>query len=142
MLCNGNLNRSPAAAKILQRHRPALDVQSAGVAADDRRLIARKMRTALESFGYDSGGRSRRITRVMVDWAELVMVMDERNAEKLLRLWPDETVQLKIRYVGDLIGVKKIPDPHFAVGIDSHCAVVRQLEEAFATSAFDRWLED
>jgi protein-tyrosine phosphatase len=140
VLCHGNLNRSPAAAKILARHRPGLLIQCAGVKATDGHVIAKKMRTTLEACGYESTGRSQRVTRVMVDWAELILVMDEKNAGRLMENWPEESVQRKIRYVGDLVGLTKISDPHFATTSDAHLQVVRTLEKAFASPAFDSWL--
>lgn len=148
ILCHGNLNRSPAAAAILRRHRPGLEVKSAGVRAETGSPIAKRMRTALETCGYDTSGRSRQVTQEMVDWAELILVMDEKNADRLMEMsWIrtdmdfSEKIQKRVQYVGDLIGVRKIPDPHFAKGIDAHHDVVRMLEKAFQSPTFDQWLE-
>ncbi|WP_062387950.1 arsenate reductase/protein-tyrosine-phosphatase family protein [Demequina iriomotensis] len=91
MVCSGNLCRSPAAALLLQTHLPdQVEVISAGTAANEGDAIPRQMRKELRANGLDGRAhRARRITRAMVDRADLIIPMAQRQRQYVALMTPD-----------------------------------------------------
>ncbi|MBO3802642.1 MAG: phosphotyrosine protein phosphatase [Candidatus Brockarchaeota archaeon] len=81
-VCYGNVDRSPTAEEMFKR-RPGLEVMSAGIAAA-------------------AGGRQ--LTRRLVDWADMIFVMEEYQAERVRALNPE---------AGRKVVVLGIPDNYF-----------------------------
>lgn len=124
-LCHGNLNRSPAAEIILRALRPEHEVKSAGLKTSNGRITARKMRLALERAGYaETSTRSTICTRELIDWADVIYVMDVSNEVRFIEQFGENE---KVRRMGRSIGVEKIPDPHFG---DNHHLVLDLLRDA------------
>ena len=81
VVCNGNIFRSPFAAALLERETGPRGVQvdSGGWIGPGRPSPA-DARTAAAHFGVDlSAHRAQLVTAELVRWADLVLVMDERQ---------------------------------------------------------------
>ena len=96
MVCTGNICRSPSAEALL-RHRLAqagLDdwhVASAGTWGLKGHAASQHAVAVLAERGIDlTGHRARKITRAMVEWAGLVLVMTQAHAEALRLDFPDQ----------------------------------------------------
>lgn len=112
IICHGNINRSPACACILWEN--FVDVASAGFVNPGRRA-ALKMRNAVAAFGYDlSEHRSKLVTKAMVDYADLIIYMDNGNRKRLVEQF-GEDIMTKAKCLGEFArpAVTRIPDPAF-----------------------------
>ena len=80
VVCNGNIFRSPFAAAVLERAAgPRVQVDSGGWIGPGRPSPAGAL-TAAARFGVDlSAHRAQLVTAEVVRWADLVLVMDERQ---------------------------------------------------------------
>lgn len=138
VVCHGNVCRSPSAEKILKRRFPNLDVRSAGLKFDSSggRLIAKKTRTALESLGYETSGRSVLATGEMMSDADLILHMGPSNLEKITHRFGAAIVK-KCVNIGELIGRSSIPDPNFS-SLEKHVEMVRMLETALSSDVFSQ----
>lgn len=85
VICHGNICRSPYLEAVLRSHLPDITVTSAGFVGPDRSVPEHSLTVAARR-GLDlSGHRSRLLTREMLQRAELVVVMDTRQARHLER---------------------------------------------------------
>lgn len=109
VLCHRNQFRSPACAAVIKGE--GLDVQSAGFKANNL-PAAKKVRDLMSKSGYDlSSHRSQIVTRNLVDWADKIVIMDGGNERRLKSKKFD--CMHKVKKLGDVIGIKRIPDPAF-----------------------------
>ena len=112
VLCTGNVCRSPTAAFLLRRELAGVDcsIRSAGIAAvlnSSAEELAQKV--ALE-HGLDiSSHRSCQVTMNMLQWADLVLVIEKMQKMSLLSRYP--WLQGKIFRYGEPQQVD-VPDPH------------------------------
>lgn len=114
VICHGNVCRSPFAGEILRRVLGADRVRDKGVGSHDEvapgRRCPDKVITFARDMGYDlTQHRSARVTQDDIDWADIVVYMDERNRK---RLEAYDRVEGKLMSLGDGIGVGSIPDPN------------------------------
>jgi protein-tyrosine-phosphatase len=135
IVCHGNLNRSAAGEVILRRMRPnSVEVRSAGVRATPGRIMAKNMREALVARGHCSAEgpftRTISLTGELVRWADQVLIMDDSNEAKLHEQFLGELSGKTVVHLGRLLGVGKIPDPHFDPTGRKHHEVVTLLERA------------
>jgi protein-tyrosine-phosphatase len=102
---------------------------SAGVAAREGFDIAPLAREALDELGVVAGKHSsRRISRRILDEADLVLVMGSRHASEVERiLGPSRKVHLLARYAGEKSN-EEIPDP-YGMTLFAYRASARQLFE-------------
>lgn len=129
-VCHGNINRSAAGEIILKKMRPSLNVKSAGVKTKGNVLTAKKMRRALKQMGYeDNQIRSTPIDQEIVDWADKIFYMDEPNKKRLIAKFGKDILK-KSQKISVLLGLSKIPDPHFSQGSHMHREVINMLESA------------
>lgn len=128
--CHGNVNRSPAGETILRSLRPDFEVRSSALKeTDGGQITAKKMRESLVEAGYDYMEiRSQPTTDALVEWADVIFLMDVPNREKFEAKWPHAL--RKTSMIGTMVGVKKIPDPAFAAGTEEHKKVIKLLERA------------
>ncbi|WP_062304437.1 arsenate reductase/protein-tyrosine-phosphatase family protein [Demequina subtropica] len=91
MVCSGNLCRSPVAAMLLtQRLDGDVRVRSAGTAAPEGAGIPRQMRRHLRADGIDPRPhRARRLTRAMIDAADLIVPMAHAQWQYIALMTPD-----------------------------------------------------
>jgi len=84
VICHANLCRSPYMAAVLQRLLPNLPVTSAGLFGAGRRVPAEALECA-RHHAVDLGEhRSTLLTRSIIDAADLVVVMEPRQARMLI----------------------------------------------------------
>ncbi len=116
LLCYGNINRSAVAQRLLQARvtEQDIEVRSAGFHAEQGRPADPVMLRIAAESGIDlSDSRSRCVDTVMVDQAELILVMEHAHRERLLATFPQ--VADRTLLLGMLPGVEgpdQIDDPY------------------------------
>jgi len=112
VLCHGNICRSPYAASLLSQALPVGEVVSTGLfasggdAADSTAVaVARDRGICLE--GHHSASTS----SGQVEWADVILVMEGRQAREAVRRWPSS--KNKIRVLGHYLSRRpfSIQDP-------------------------------
>jgi len=76
----GNICRSPYAAGVLERELPGCDIRSAGFLDAGREPPRHAVSVAAERGVNLTGHRSSQVTSSLLDWADLVIVMDRAQA--------------------------------------------------------------
>jgi len=79
-LCLGNICRSPYAAGVLERELPDHEVRSAGFLEAGRPPPRQAVSVAAERGVNLVGHRSSQVTSSLLDWADVVFVMDRAQA--------------------------------------------------------------
>ena len=88
-LCYGNICRSPMAAMLAEQRLSGIAIESAGFHAQAGRSCPEKMLRIGNSFGIDlSSHQSARVTRDSLANADLVIVMDLENMDRLRKQFP------------------------------------------------------
>lgn len=110
VVCDGNICRSPTAAAMLMRDTQK-KVSSAGlVALVDHDMDALAREVAL-SHGLECPAHSaRKLTREMCRDADLILVMETRQRDRVADLAPE--VSGKTLLLGKWLGEQSIPDPY------------------------------
>jgi protein-tyrosine phosphatase len=104
VVCYGNVCRSPYLEAVLKQALPSVQLASAGFIGSDRR-VPEASATVSSRRGIDlSGFRSRPLTALAVNCADLVIVMDANQARELTARYP--ITSRRIMVAGDL-------DPRF-----------------------------
>ena len=89
ILCYGNICRSPFAELALRRRDPSLEISSAGFHPVPGRSAPLHVAHAARDFGVSlEGWSSRRLDQQQIASADLVLVMDVSNLERLAREFP------------------------------------------------------
>ncbi|HQQ62994.1 MAG TPA: low molecular weight protein-tyrosine-phosphatase [Pseudomonadales bacterium] len=113
LVCVGNICRSPMAAFLF---RTALadkgySITSAGVAALVGEPMDPMAHQILEEYGFeDSSHRAVQLTRSHVQDADLILVMDKKLIDEVLRIGPEG--RGKTFTLGRWQGDRPIPDPY------------------------------
>lgn len=113
VLCHGNINRSPLCAAVLGYH--GINVKSAGFVGPNKRA-SKKMRDAASPKGYSlSGHRSQLLTPELMEWADLVVYMDNGNHKRLKAFEEEHPVASRVKWVclGSYACRPRVPDPAF-----------------------------
>lgn len=134
VLCWGNVNRSAAVGAVMARELEPLSVISAGFMEGGRRAT-KKMREAMSSLGYSlDGHRSVKVDATAVEWADVVLIMDDRN-ERLFRAQFQHAH--KLRRMGDFLDPprRSIPDPAWLKKDSAEFALVVKMLVAAAKKA-------
>ena len=112
VICQGNICRSPFAALLLAERRPDLEVSSAGLAASGDDPVQPGARRVADTMGFDlRPHRSRILTDVEIEWADLIVGMEGRHVREVARRWPAH--RDKVLILGDFLSSvpRAIPDP-------------------------------
>lgn len=89
VICTGNICRSPVAAALLRARLPTLTIESAGLGALVGHDVEPTARELAEREGVNVGShRARQVTPEMVQQADLVLVMSERQRLAVADLHP------------------------------------------------------
>jgi protein-tyrosine phosphatase len=90
-VCTGNACRSVMAQQLLARlGGPACEARSAGVAAEGYFQVPVGVRAALKAQGVpDFEHRPQLVTRELLAWADLVLVMERGHRELILDKFPE-----------------------------------------------------
>lgn len=139
-VCLGNIVRSPLAENLFQKlaneanldHR--YDVDSAGTS--DWHVGERpdtRMRQVAREKGLEYSGRARQFTARDLDHFDLVIAMDQQNAQDLAQLARNPAQVSKIRLMREFDpqagGEKDVPDPYYS-GIDGFERVYQIIERS------------
>jgi protein-tyrosine phosphatase len=118
-VCTGNVCRSPMAEYLLRRWLGAdtsWEVASAGVATFDGMPASEAAVDALEEEGMDaSGHRSQQLTRVLVDGADLIVVMTQSHRRVILERFPK--VKNKVVMLNAFNGARRNQDVEDPIGM-------------------------
>lgn len=140
-VCTANLCRSPMAEALFndlaRERRLPFVAESAGVSAREDFDMAPHAREAMDEIGARvASHRSRRITKRMLDDADLILVMGSRHRAETERvLGVSEKVHLLGEYVGEPSG-EEVPDP-YGLTLFAYRASARQLY-GYVEKALDR----
>ena len=111
-MCVGNICRSPFAAGLLTRDANGREVRSAGFLESGRPAPREAVSVAAERGVNLTPHRSTQVTAETVAWADLVIVMDERQAARIGAMAPAGTL---VERLGDFdpraIDTRMIIDP-------------------------------
>lgn len=128
VVCDGNICRSPTAAAMLRRRKPGKQVLSAGLVGlvgEDMDPMAREV---AQLHGLDCGPHTaRKLTGEHCRDAELILVMEARQREALIKNYPE--VSGKVFLLGHWDGGANIPDP-YRRGTEVFEQVYRLLDKA------------
>lgn len=109
VVCKGNICRSPLAGAVLVKLIGQERVRDRGLDCKQGLLAAKKVRDYAAEQEIDlSQHRSLATTQADVDWADLILFMDNANLTRLLAFNP---VAGKLKCLGDYVGATKIADP-------------------------------
>ncbi|MDE1167873.1 MAG: low molecular weight phosphotyrosine protein phosphatase [Pseudomonas sp.] len=113
VVCVGNICRSPTAAWLLENHVRANEIQvrSAGLAALTGQDIEPRARHVLEEQGHrPTVHQARQLTAVLVNQADLILVMERRHVQGVLTLSPE--ARGKVFLLGNWQARREIADPY------------------------------
>lgn len=114
VVCHGNICRSPLAGAILAQQLGQERVRDRGLKAKDGGIAAKKVREYALTLGIDLSTHRTRCTQSEdVEWADIVLYMDNANREKL-ETFPG--ILGKARCLAEWTGKEKIPDPNYMRG--------------------------
>ncbi|MCM8788952.1 MAG: L-threonylcarbamoyladenylate synthase [Candidatus Omnitrophica bacterium] len=105
-VCSGNSCRSPMAQAILQKFvKGSIVVISAGIEPDFYGSASRESIEAMKEVGIDvQKFVSKSLTREMVEFSDLVFVMEEKHRERVLQLFPQAYDRVFVLNVQDPAG--------------------------------------
>jgi protein-tyrosine phosphatase len=135
-LCYGNICRSPVAEKLGQRLLPGAMVTSAGFYPEENRHSPANVQRAAQALGLDlSSWASRRVSKKMVNAADLIVLHDLKNFRDFRREFPNDLH--KVVLLGMLLDPPQndITDPYDKPDGET-LEILRQIEAA--TQAFAR----
>lgn len=109
MVCDGNICRSPTAAFLLAK-RSGKQVESAGIVGLEGRDMDATAREVAQAKGLDCPAHvARKLTRDMCRQADLILVMEQRQKDRVVALVPEASG--KVMLLGHWLG-EEIPDPY------------------------------
>lgn len=89
-VCTGNTCRSPMAEALLKKKAPKIQVQSAGIFAQDNGPISPQAQKALENRQMLVNPRSQSVNKDLIKWADLVLTMTTSHKQSLIVQFPQE----------------------------------------------------
>lgn len=113
VVCIGNVCRSPMAACLLRDrlHSKGISVSSAGLGALAGQPMDPFAEETLVKHGYvDTAHTARQLSRRLLNDADIVVVMEKKMIDAVLRLSPD--VRGKVFLMGKWQADRDIPDPY------------------------------
>ena len=132
VVCHGNLCRSPAAELFLKRRLSLrrFEISSGGLSHQENIPTPSDFVREARGFGLDlSGHRSRTVSPLLAEWADLILFMDRTNRDLLLDF--GEGAVRKSAWLGAWdFGPLEIPDP-----FGSTSTIMRQILERLSRAS-------
>ena len=118
-VCSANVSRSFLAEKLLKRELEKqnikdVSVASAGLNTFDLNEPDRNMVAHLSKIGIPPGDhRPKQISKQDIDWANIILVMEDNHTKKIMAIWPEAKAKLQIfgRFVSAGPTIDDIVDP-------------------------------
>ena len=114
-VCSGNTCRSPMAEGIFKTliDRKYCEVRSAGTIAMGGLTAAGYAQQVVKEYGGSiDRHQTKSLNRELVDWADLILVMEYKNYEAILEINPDAVVKtFLLREYKRKTGYNEVPDP-------------------------------
>lgn len=129
LVCSGNTCRSPMAEAVLRSLVAETDlVSSAGILTTDAMPRSRNAITALREIGLTISGDARRLNPGSMEWADLVLCMEQHHKNAILRDYPE--AEMKVMTLGEWANApdKEISDP-FGRSIESYRQALDEISE-------------
>lgn len=109
VVCIGNTCRSPMAQALLQRALPTCEIRSAGLAPPEGAAAHPRVIALMSGEGHElRGHRARTVDAALVEWADLVLVMDLEQRDEIERRFPQ--ARGRVYRIGEFIQAD-VPDP-------------------------------
>ncbi|HLR16404.1 MAG TPA: protein tyrosine phosphatase [Alcanivoracaceae bacterium] len=110
VVCDGNICRSPTVEFMLQA-RTSKNISSAGLVGLVGHDMDATAREVAEAHGLKCPPHSgRKLTRELCQQADLILVMEQRQRERVTQLAPEASG--KTMLLGKWLGDKEVPDPY------------------------------
>lgn len=133
-VCTGNTCRSPMAEKILKKRimneELNIAVKSAGIAAIEGYSYSKHAETIIKDF-LDEGHSSQKVSKELLDWADLILTMTNRHKQILIEQEPDNIE--KIHTLKEFASLEEttsidVEDP-FGGDLETYQLTAKELEE-------------
>ncbi len=117
LVCTGNSCRSIMAEgylkkRIKEEKLKAIEVKSAGTGAFDGVKPPKETIACLKSSGVGPEGlEAKRITKELIDWADIILVMENLHRDILRDMRPDAKSKIFLLGEYNSSGINYIPDP-------------------------------
>ncbi len=111
VLCDGNICRSPTAEALLKAQCPDKQISSAGLVGLEGQGMEPTAQAMLEADGQPAPCHvARKLSREMCAEADLILVMEKRQRDKLTQRYPESSG--KVFLLTQWNGQQDIPDPY------------------------------
>ncbi|MHB1286466.1 MAG: arsenate reductase/protein-tyrosine-phosphatase family protein [Leptospirales bacterium] len=132
VVCYGNICRSPVVERMLRDRLPPdrFRIRSCGLLPREGAVTPEDYLLEAKRFGLDlSGHRSRYISKTLVDWATVIIIMDQKNLDLLQEFGPSAIEKAIWLGAWDPDGVLEIPDP-FGKSAEKMRAIIGRMERS------------
>jgi len=111
VVCVGNICRSPVGERLFAQQLPdRFEVKSAGLGALVGKAADESAQAWAEQQGVDlSGHCAQQLDRALVDWADLILVMEKKHRDEIGHRYP--AALGKTQLLGQWSG-QEVPDPY------------------------------
>ncbi len=111
VVCTGNICRSPAGERLLQKYLPVIRIESAGIYGLEGQAADCRTADTLLQYGVSLQGHvARKLTLAMMRESDLILAMDSGQINQISAIAPE--MRGKSLLFGRWLDNKEIPDPY------------------------------
>ncbi|MGR5946224.1 arsenate reductase/protein-tyrosine-phosphatase family protein [Enterobacter sp. C4G1] len=111
VVCTGNICRSPAGERLLQKYFPLIRIESAGINGLEGQAADCCAADTILQYGVSLQGHvARKLTHAMMRQSDLILVMESRQLNYISAIAPE--MRGKSLLFGRWLDNKEIPDPY------------------------------